>query len=158
VTRRHNPLRIKLDHSYTAAEIAERMDVHIRTVRKWIAKGLTALDQRVPHLFHGRQVQEFVRKLNKPYEPLGPGEFFCICCKRATRPAGGQVWLTPRSPMTADYTGACETCGRRLYRRVRISEVHDHIGSARLIHDDAATHISKGGNAHCDALERECCA
>jgi hypothetical protein len=156
MTRRHNPQRVKPDHTYTASEIAECLDVNIRTVRKWIASGLAPLDRHVPHLFHGRHIQDFVRKLNKPYEPLGPGEFFCICCKRSKRPLGGEVWLTPRSPRTADYTGKCESCRRTLYRRVRLCEIHDHLGSARLTYEDGETHVSNGGHAHRNALKMEC--
>jgi hypothetical protein len=155
VTRRHNPLRAKQDASYTAKEIALLFRVNIRTVRKWIANGLIPIDRHVPHLFYGRDVQAFIRKLNKPHEKLGPGEFFCVCCKGKRVPAGGLVWLTLRSERTADYTADCEGCGRKLYRRVRLSEVQDHLGTARLFHEDERAHVSRVSDAHCDALREE---
>lgn len=158
MTRRHNPLRAKQDATYTAKEIAELFDVNIRAVRDWISKGLAPIDRHVPHLFHGRHIQEFIRKLNKPYEPLGPGEFFCICCKGKAQPRNGLVWLTPRSHSTADYTGDCTGCGRKLYRRVRLSEVHLHLGPARLIHEDERAHVSKDGDALRESLLEESAA
>lgn len=155
MTRRHNPLRVKQDATYTATEIAERFNVDIRTVRDWISISLTPIDRHVPHLFHGRHIQEFIRKLNKPYQPLGPGEFFCICCKGKAQPRQGLVWLTPRSETTADYTGDCTRCGRKLYRRVRLSEVHMHLGPARLINEDERAAVSKGGDTPQSTLFEE---
>jgi hypothetical protein len=155
MTRRHNPLRIKQDQSYTAREMSQALRVNIRTVREWIANGLNPFDRRVPHLFQGRVIQEFVRKLNKPHEKLGPGEFFCVCCKRKQVPIDGVVWLTPRSERTADYTANCDGCGRKLYRRVRLSEVQEHLGTARLLHEDERGHVSRHSDAHRDALPEE---
>lgn len=143
MTRRHNPLRVKLDATYTAREIAERFAVDVRTVRKWISNGLRPIDRHVPHLFYGRHVRTFIQNLNKPYEPLGPGEFFCVVCKAKREPALGAVWLTPRSDTTADYTAHCSACSRKIHRRVRLSEIHLHLGSAHLIHEDERTHVSR---------------
>jgi hypothetical protein len=155
MTRRHNPLRIKQDATYTAREIAEAFKVTVNTVGKWKAAGLHPIDRHVPFLYHGRDIQAFVRRRNKPYEPLGPGEFFCICCKGKRLPAHGQVWLTPRSERTADYTADCCGCGRRLYRRVRLSEVHRHLGAAELIHEDGKAHVGKGSDSPRSSLQGE---
>ena len=143
MTRRHNPIRIKADCSYTAAEIAMALDVRSHTVCRWVSKGLQPFDHHRPRLFYGREVQVFLRRFNKPREPLGPGEFYCVSCKGRRLPVRGEIWLTPRSERTADYTADCSGCGRRVFRRVRIADVHQKLGSARLVYKDGGAHISR---------------
>jgi hypothetical protein len=155
MTRRHNPLRIKPDCSYTAAEIAAALGVSLHTIWRWVLKGLRPFDRRKPQLFHGRDIQAFIRKVNKPREPLRPGEFYCVCCKSKRLPARSEIWLTLRSKTTADYTAECSGCGRRVFRRVRLSDVHLKLGSARLINEDDSAHISKDGDAPYMSVFRE---
>ena len=121
-------------------------EVNIRTVRKWIADGLTPIDRHVPHLFLGSRVAAFLSARNKPYEPLAPGEFFCVGCKGKRLPTHNQLGLIARSATTADFTADCSECGRRLFRRVRLSEVREKLGPARLTHQDESTTISSSSN------------
>jgi hypothetical protein len=147
--------RAKTHVCYTAKEVAQLFKVNIGTVRKWVAAGLRPIDRHVPHLFLGSSLASFLSARNKPHEPLLPGEFFCVCCKGKRLPAGNRVGLLARSETTADFTANCSQCGRRLYRRVRLSEVQEKLGPARLTHDDASTTISSSRDPHQTALYEE---
>lgn len=116
MTRRHNVQRAREHLCYTARELAALFYVDIRTVRKWIAAGLKPIDRHVPHLFRGTAVREFLRARNKPFEPLQPGEFYCVACKAKRLPMDGIVALIPRSETTADFKGRCCHCRRHVYR------------------------------------------
>ncbi len=153
MTRRHNPHRVKQDATYTASEIAERFKVTTTAVRQWVSKGLAPIDRHVPYLFHGRDVRVFIGKLNKPRQPLGPGEFYCVACKTKVLPARGEIWLTPRSATTADFTCTCSGCARTIFRRVRVDQVQAKLGAAKLVHEDDKAHVSRDG--HCPHTPRQ---
>lgn len=141
--------------SYSAAEVSNLLSININTVRKWVAQGLKPIDERHPQLFHGTVLTQFLRARLKPHEPLGPGEFFCVCCKGSRLPLDGQIRLVPRSPTTVDFVANCVVCQRRLFRRVRLAEVLEKIGEAQLILDDGTSPVSSDGERLRVALSKE---
>ena len=66
--RIHNPNKCKIHRSYTVVEVTELLDVHKRTVRNWIKKGLPTFKDIRPQLILGTDLKLFIsnkRKENK---------------------------------------------------------------------------------------------
>jgi hypothetical protein len=145
MSRRHDIRRVKLHLCYSAQELAELFRINIHTVRRWTRDGLQPIDRSYPYLYAGAVVAEFVRRRNKPRQPTGPGQIYCVACKSAITPAGGVVDLVPRSFTTADFVGTCPRCGRRAYQRVRLSEVDAKAGRLRVRYEDGEVPISSNG-------------
>ena len=49
-SRRINPNMVKINRSYTARELADRLAVHKNTIRQWQREGLSPLDGGRPAL------------------------------------------------------------------------------------------------------------
>lgn len=148
MTRRYNLRRIKQHECYTAPELVALFKVSLGTVRRWAMDGLRPIDRRRPHLYLGSNVAVFLKARQKPHEPLAPGEFFCVCCKAKRRAASEVLGLILRSPTTVDLTAACAACGRRLFRRTRISEIDQKVGLAKLICEEATITVTGNREPH----------
>lgn len=122
--RRVNPNLVKLNHSYSAEELARRLDVHKNTVRHWRSKGLEAIDKSRPLLFHGPVVRAFLAKRNASRKlPCPPGTLYCFRCRSPRQPALNMVDFVAMRPGTGNLRALCERCETVMYRRVRESDV-----------------------------------
>jgi hypothetical protein len=146
VSRRYNLRRLKTDCSYTASELGELLRVNIGTVRRWVADGLQAIDERRPQLFRGDHVASFLQARAKARVPLQVGEFYCFRCKAPRSPQNRAVWLLPRSFTTADLMGRCSICATVMFRRVRRSEAAAKLGACILAFGDDQITIKRAGN------------
>ena len=81
--RRHNPNRVKENHSYTIKEVAKVLGIHNRTVQSWRKQGLKVMDTNIrPYLIHGKELKRFIKdKTTKNTFKLKTGEFYCPKCK-----------------------------------------------------------------------------
>jgi hypothetical protein len=146
VSRRHDLRRIKRSHCYSAVELASLLKVNIGTIRRWCMEGLRPIDSHRPYLFHGEQVAAFLESRIPPKISLGPGELLCVTCRTARPSRGGFVAVEPRGPTTVNFVGRCATCGRKMVRRVRIAEIAEKLGTARIASGDEIATISSGHN------------
>ncbi|WP_296721209.1 helix-turn-helix domain-containing protein [Erythrobacter sp.] len=90
--RRINPRSAKLHRSYTAHELAERLDVHKNTVRHWIKGGLPVVDGTRPVLILGSDFQAWWGRQRKAAKrPCQPGQMYCFKCREPKAPALGMV-------------------------------------------------------------------
>lgn len=137
MTRRYDPRRSKPHLTYTAQELTELFDVGIGTVRKWQKNGLTPIDRIRPYLFPGSDVASFLAARNKPREPMLPGQIYCVACKRPIQPVDGEVEMVARTLTSKDIRGTCPHCGRKVFRRVRVSELNEKLGDLRIKDEDA---------------------
>lgn len=147
MTRRHDVRRLKAHRTYTAAELAHVMKVNITTISRWRRDGLAAIDDRVPYLYAGATAAEFLRKRNKPRQPLQPGEIYCVTCKRPCAPLGGAVDLVPRTSTSGDFTGTCPRCSRTVLLRVRVADIEARRGTLTVRYEDETVPISSNGTA-----------
>jgi hypothetical protein len=136
MSRRHDVRRAKRHLTYTIAEIAKTFDVNVWTVSQWIKAGLKPIDGRRPYLFSGSEIASFLERRNKPRQPLGPGEIFCVACKRPTTPVANLVYICPRGPTTVDVIGACEVCDHAIYRRTRRADLQEKFGGLHLWYEN----------------------
>ena len=122
--RRINPRRAKLHRSYTAHELAERLDVHKNTVRHWITKGLPVVDGTRPVLICGSEFQAWWGNQRKEAKrPCPPGQMYCFKCRDPKAPAFGMVDYVATNAATGNLKALCETCGTMMHRRTRLGDV-----------------------------------
>jgi len=137
MSRRHNPARAKLHLSYTILEIASLYQVEKGTVSNWISAGLATVDRKRPLLVTGVALRAFIKgRMDATKRPSLPGEIFCVACKATKRPAGRVVNLEPVSTTSANIIGTCPDCSRRIYRRVRFSNLLDACGGLSIAPKD----------------------
>ena len=79
---RRNLIRVRLHRSYTMRELAETLDVHVRTVQGWHKEGMSAIDEQTrPFLFLGKTIRSFLKnRRQKRRTTLGPNEIYCLRC------------------------------------------------------------------------------
>ncbi len=145
MSRRHNVRLLHSHVTYTAQELAMILNVCIGTVRRWVKLGLTPIDRHVPRLFLGQHAAHFLAARSQPRQSLAPGELYCVACKVPREPFQGVIRLVPRSTTTVDFNAFCPACSRALFRRVRIAEIGEKIGSARIADEEGTIPISSGG-------------
>ena len=137
-TRHPNYRRIKIHRTYTVDEIAHLFQMHPNTVRAWSKQGLQPIDDRRPILFKGDVLAAFLRaRRERARRPCGPGEIYCLPCRRSKRPAGGIVEYTSCSPTAGNLRGICPTCHRAIHRRVsreKLSIVTGDLGVSLTAH------------------------
>jgi len=122
--KRINPRRAKLHWSYTAHELAERLDVGRNTVRQWIRAGLPVVGGTRPILILGSDFQAWWNKRRKSAQrPCQPGQMYCFKCREAKAPAMGMVDYTATNVVTGNLKALCETCGTAMYRRIRLTDI-----------------------------------
>ena len=86
--KRLNPRLPKMHRSYTVEEIAALFALHTNTVRSWLKKGLTAIDDARPLLVNGAELRRFIedqRAASK--KPCPPGTLYCFSCRAPSAPA-----------------------------------------------------------------------
>ena len=69
--------------------------------------------------------------------PCPPGTFYCFRCRAPKRPAEAMVDYVPRTPITGNLIGLCETCGTAMHRRARKAAIPDVMpGIAVAVRED----------------------
>jgi hypothetical protein len=107
------------DCSYTIEEAASLLQVHRNTVRYWIKCGLPVFTDQRPHLIQGGDLVVFLkgrREANR--QKCGPGQFFCLKCRRPQAPADGMVDYEPSTAARGTLVGICPACETLMYRFV----------------------------------------
>jgi hypothetical protein len=136
MSRRHNLNLLKADWPYRREELAHTLSVTLGTISKWTKAGLKPVDWQRPYLYRGDHVNAFLAARAKPRQPLGPGELYCTPCKKPSRPQDDIIKLVERSATTVDFSGPCNVCGHQMYRRVRIAEIADKLGTCTIAYKD----------------------
>jgi len=118
-SRRPNPRLAKSLRSFTIAETAELYGVHRNTVRNWLDNGLAPNETKRPILIHGTALNHFHRARRlASRQTCGPGELFCLACRRPRRPAGDIADFNPVTALVGTITGICPVCDRLMSQRV----------------------------------------
>lgn len=145
MTRRYDPRRAKAHRNYSRQELCDLFDVALPTIWSWMRKGLVPIEPTRPYLFAGTTVGAFLKQHNKPYQQTGPGEFYCVACKRLVTPAGGVVRYVPRGPTHGNLIGSCPACGRQVWQGVKSGDIEAKRGDLEVHHEDgSATFIENG--------------
>ena len=120
--RTYNGRIFKARRAYSFAEIAEKLNTHIRTVQIWRKEGLKILDDNTtPFRVMGYNLRDFLKaRLQSRKKPLKIGEFYCPKCKEPRRSHPDKLVAEAtdrrlgRTYKQVLLRGACEICGQRL--------------------------------------------
>ena len=123
--RRPNARKVRTHAVYTVQELAETVDVHPMTVRRWIREdGLPAVTDRKPWLIDGRDAKLFLADSARAAKcPLKRDEFDRLSCRDRRRPDGGLVDYLPRTPEVGRLVGLCPACGTEMHRVMRRADL-----------------------------------
>lgn len=145
MTRRYDPRRAKAHRNYSRQELCDLFDVALTTIWSWMRKGLVPIEPTRPYVFAGTTVRVFLEQHNKPYQQTGPGEFYCVACKRVVTPAGGVVCYVSRGPTHGNLIGSCPACGHQVWQGVKIGDIETKRGDLDVRYEDgSATFIANG--------------
>lgn len=150
--------------AYSFADIADTLDIHIRTVQRWRSEGLAILDDDTkPFLVMGRDIQDFLRdQAVKRKRPLLPGQFFCTKCQQPRKSSVENVQLEyTQRRLGAGHRqviihGVCEVCGVRLSLFSSEQKAANWCESARVPSERAETlKGNAGGCTNADIRGRD---
>lgn len=123
--KRHpNPRLVKIHRNYTVEDITLLLGVHKNTVREWIKRGLSIIDDRRPMLILGCDLFAFLQaKRVKNKQPCKPGEMYCFRCRSPKIPAGKMVDYQPVTESLGNLFGICPDCETGMNRRVNLAKL-----------------------------------
>lgn len=120
MSKKYEVRKIKSKRSYTFKEIADRLDVHVRTVQGWHADGLVALEgSNNPYLIMGIEVQNYIKQQKlKNKVTLKANEFYCMGCRMAVVPEEVYRYISGikmgGNKQSVRLNGVCPTCNRKV--------------------------------------------
>jgi len=118
--RRINPNLVKIHHSYTARELADRLGVHKNSIRHWQLNGLRPIDDHRPYVFDGTVVRDFLKLRNKSQKrPCPSGMLYCFRCRQPRRPGPTSVDYIVTKVGAGNLRARCSHCGTAMCRRIR---------------------------------------
>ena len=149
--RRHNPNLLRLRHSYTISEIAEKYGVHRRTVDTWRKQGLQVIDElSKPFLVLGAEVRKFLQeKYSTRKHPLKPGEFFCLKCRKSRKSLKNRINVEITKKRLGRYRqailrGVCEVCNCHLFLFTSDRKLQELIKTGVTLKEHKTTLIGSG--------------
>lgn len=122
---RHRPdrRRVKIHLSYTVEEAARCLSIARGTVRRWLKRGLTAIDGRKPALIRGSELRAYLSAKARPKQSCPPGQCYCVKCKAPKVPAGAMAEYVVMTPTNGNLRAFCPTCETLMHRRTSVSQL-----------------------------------
>lgn len=150
---RINPRLVKIHRTYTVEEASRLLDVHKNTVRTWTKAGLPVVDQQRPVLIRGRDLRTFLTaRRTQRKQPCGPGEIYCVKCRKPQAPRAGSVQYLVLTATTGNLRGTCQCCGTTIHRRVNKGQLGCFVAEAVVTPTQASLRIgeSPAPSLNCD--------
>ncbi|WP_143314071.1 helix-turn-helix domain-containing protein [Colwellia sp. UCD-KL20] len=122
--RTHNPNKCKIHRSYTVEEAAMLYEVHKRTVRNWIIKGLVVCDDKRPLLILGRDLRLFLqqqRKANK--RKCKPSELYCLKCREPRTPDQNTIEFIEETTTKGRVIATCSVCNSLMNKYFKLESL-----------------------------------
>ena len=121
-----NPTLAKSLRCYTVEGAARLYGCHKNTVRNWLSQGLSPIDDRRPMLIKGAVLNAFqASRRAQAKRPCGPGELYCLPCRKPQRPAADMAEHVPLTATTGKLRAFCPDCERMLVQRVNARRLAD---------------------------------
>jgi len=122
--RNHNPNKCRIHRSYTVEEAALLYEVHKRTIRNWIIKGLAVCDDKRPLLILGTDLRLFLqqqRKANK--RKCKPSELYCFKCREPRLPDQNTLQFIEETNTKGRVIAACSVCNSRMNKYFKLEKL-----------------------------------
>jgi len=119
--KRHPNHRLaKIHRPYTVKALKELFGVHENTICAWRSAGMEPIDEGVPMMFKGDEVQRFlIARREATKRPCDPGQIYCLPCRAHRRPAGDMADYVPSSATSGNLSAICPVCDRLMNRAIR---------------------------------------
>lgn len=124
---------LKSRQSYTARQLAEVLDVHIRTVQTWKKEGLKPIENTLPLLFMGFEVKDFIQQRQSDKKiKLAKNQFYCVKCRKAVKSKENRIEVIKTQKLIGKdllseliLRGECEICGCKLNRFSHVGKLNE---------------------------------
>ncbi len=122
--RTHNPNKCKIHRSYTVEEVALLLEVHKRTVRNWIIKGLTVCDDKRPLLILGTDLRLFLQQQRQENKrKCKPSELYCLKCREPRLPDQNTLEFIEETNTKGRVIAACSVCNSRMNKYFKLENI-----------------------------------
>jgi len=105
-------------------EAALLYEVHKRTIRNWIIKGLAVCDDKRPLLILGTDLRLFLqqqRKANK--RKCKPSELYCFKCREPRLPDQNTLQFIEETNTKGRVIAACSVCNSRMNKYFKLEKL-----------------------------------
>ena len=137
--RTYNPNKIRPTKTYSIEELAEGCDKAPATIREWIREGLTTIDDLEPPLIHGWAFHAFMKaKWDGHKIPCLPNQFVCLSCRAGRDIEPRKIVSETHGKSGLRLKACCPTCGSRLTKTVKTTEVFSLLQGAGAFADKVA--------------------
>lgn len=154
--RTPNARLVKRDATYSVEETAGLLAVHVNTIRNWQAGGLNPIDSHYPILFHGSDLQTFLkRRQQKKRQHCAPGQLYCFKCRQPRQPKNQVIKFEMQNERVLRMIGVCEVCGTRMFKAGSVQNLKSYEENF-VLQSAGAEHIAVcGGPAVNCELEKD---
>lgn len=110
------PQNINEHRSYTIRELSKSLNVHKKTILRWIDAGLKIIDgSQRPILISGKDLKVFLRNKNsKKKIKLDRHQFYCFKCKGPVRAKRGSTTISGSLKKAT-----CSVCNGKIRRTIK---------------------------------------
>jgi len=105
-------------------EVALLYEVHKRTVRNWLIKGLAVCDDKRPLLILGRDLKQFLQKqrqVNKRKCKLS--ELYCLKCREPRTPDQNTLEFIEETSTKGRVIATCSVCNSRMNKYFKLDSL-----------------------------------
>ncbi len=142
----------KIHRCYTVKELSELFTVHENTVRRWRSQGLEPIDQTVPVMFKGGEVQRFLVSRHKDGKRPSPsGMVYCLPCRAHRHPAGEMADYIASNATSGNLRALCPVCDRLMHRAIRRDQISCSFPNVDVAFTEALPRLEE-----CDHLPVKC--
>jgi hypothetical protein len=136
---------VKIHRNYTLEEVSCLLDIHKNTVREWIRRGLSTIDDKRPLLILGRDLSSFLQARRvKNKRPCKHNEMYCLRCREPKIPAGNMVDYQPTTESLGNLFGICPDCEAGMNRRTSLAQLEQIGGILDITFPEGLRHIVDG--------------
>lgn len=136
--RTHNPNKCKIHRSYTVEEVALLLEVHKRTVRNWITKGLPVCDDKRPLLILGTDLKQFLKQQRQGKKrTCKPSELYCFKCREPRTPDQNTLEFIEETSTKGRVIAACSVCNswmNKYFKLECLSSIQRDLGVILPLH------------------------
>lgn len=136
--KRYNTNLIKNTLAYSILDIAERFNVHKRTVQEWAQNGLQKIDSRKPYLFMGYILKEYIKnKQDGRKQKCNPDELYCCKCRKPQTSWNNLIDIKILNERRLMIMGICSHCNSPINRLASVKNLNNiqEIFAVQTIHN-----------------------
>lgn len=122
--RIHNPNKCRIHRSYTVEEAALLYEVHKRTVRNWIIKGLPVCNDKRPLLILGTELKLFLKQQRQAKKRMCKlSELYCFKCREPRLPETHTLEFIEETSTSGVIKARCSVCNSKMNKKFKLASL-----------------------------------